>query len=785
LHSFSLDQASLHAQGTGATVGLTDWQPVDSSPVSATFTVTGIPLHQFAGTASASCTVKGTLADPKGSGSIQAANLVAYDEQFPRASAQAVYGNHTLTISNGELVPAGGGKIVFNGSYQHDAHDLETGQIRFALNGSGIGLGSLHHVQDFYQGLSGQTAGKATGSAKLTKGLFDLVSLEAEGSIRDVQVDKRPVGNIALQANTHEGVLQVEGHADLRGAQLTGIGQWELTGDYPGTAQIEIPQLTAATLHDLSPGERTREKLPFEGFLQGAIRIEGLLKKPDSLRATATFDKVQINADPNSQPLAGALAKDLVIANSKPVRLRANAKSIEIESAEFAAKDTTLQVTGKFSLDSKTPWDLKLSGNVNLTILQIFNPDLLGAGSSVISAGIRGTFEQPDVDGRLELKNASLFLKDVPNGIDNANGVILFDRNRANIQSLSATTGGGKVVFQPGSFLGFRGATVTYRLQAEAQDVRYRTLDGISVTVGAALSLVGTSDNSVLSGTVTIQKAGLSTRTDMGSLLATTSRPISTPTTNEYLRGLQFDLRLLSAQNLQLQTYLTRDVQADVNLRIRGTPSKPVVLGKLTVNAGEIDFFGNNYSITRGEVSFVNPTKIDPILDMDLETKVRGIVVDIRFSGPLNKLNFSYRSDPPFQPNQIIALLAVGRVPTATGGLASSQTGASSGFLATSSNELVNQATAPNNGTLERFFGVSHIKIDPSFTDVTAIPQPRLTLEQQISKEVTLTYITNLTREQEQLIRLEWDFSRKWAVVALRDESGSFSLDVQYKKRIK
>jgi len=526
--------------------------------------------------------------------------------------------------------------------------------------------------------------------------------------------------------------------------------------------------------------------LPFEGFVQGTIRIEGLLKKPDSLRARAILDKVQINADPNSKPLAGALAKDLVIANSKPVLLRANNKSIEIESAEFAAKDTTIRATGKFSLDSKTAWDLKLSGNVNLTILQIFNPDLLGAGSSVISVGVRGTFQQPDVDGRLELKNASLFLKDVPNGIDNANGVILFDRNRANIESLSATTGGGKLVFQPGSFLGFRGATVTYRLQAEAQDVRYRTPDGLSVTVGAALSLVGTSDRSVLSGTVTIQKAGLSSRTDIGSLLAATTRPISTPTSsNEYLRGLQFDIRLLTAQNLQLQTYLTRDVQAEANLRIRGTPSKPVVLGKLTVNAGEIDFFGNKYNITRGEVSFVNPTKIDPILDMDLETKVRGIVVEIRFSGPLNKLNFSYRSDPPFQPSQIIALLAVGRVPTATGGLASSQTGASSGFLATSSNELVNQATAPTNGTLERFFGVSHIKIDPSFTDITAVPQARLTLEQQISKEVTLTYTTNLTREQEQLIRVEWDLSRQWAIVAVRDESGEFGIDLQYKKRFR
>ena len=792
LRSFSLDQGSLHAQGALATVGLSDWRAVDSSAIAATVTATGIPLKRVAnekfpvtGVAAANFAVKGTLGDPEGNGSIKAADVEAYGEKITRASAQVNYSQHTLTVSDGEI-HAAGGRITVTGSYQHEARDWQTGQIRFALNGTGMGLASIQHVQDFHAGIRGQSSGKASGSAKMTHGVADLVSLEAEGSIRDIVVDNHPYGNVALAANTHEDTLQVEARADLRDAQLTGIGEWQLTGDYPGTAQIEIPHLTAATLHELSPGEHSREKLPFDGYVQGTVRIEGPLKKPDRLRARAIFNTVQINADPAAKPLAGVQAKDLVIKNAKPVLLRATSKAIEIESAEFAAKDTTLRATGRFALDLKTAWDLKLSGNVNLAILQLFNPDLLGSGSSAISATIRGTYDQPDVDGRMELMNASLFLKDVPNGIDEANGVILFDRNRATIQSLSATTGGGKVTFQPGSFLGFRGSTVTYRLQAEAEDVRYRSPDGISITVGANLSLVGTSESSVLSGTVTVLRAGLSARTDIGSLLAATQRPISTPaTSSEYLRGLQFDVRLLTAQSLQLQTSLTRDVQAEANLRIRGNSLKPVVVGTVTVTSGEIDFFGNKYSITRGEVNFFNPAKIDPILDMDLETKVRGITVDIRFSGPLNKLTFSYRSDPPFEPNQIIALLAVGRVPTATGGLATTQTGVTSSFLATGNNALVNQAIAPSNGRLERFFGVSHIKIDPQFTDVTAIPQARLTLEQQISKEVTLTYITNLTRAQEQLIRVEWDLSRRWALVAIRDESGAFGIDVQYKKRYK
>ena len=59
-----------------------------------------------------------------------------------------------------------------------------------------------------------------------------------------------------------------------------------------------------------------------------------------------------------------------------------------------------------------------------------------------------------------------------------------------------------------------------------------------------------------------------------------------------------------------------------------------------------------------------NPAKIDPILNIDLETKARGVDVTLTVSGPLNKLNLSYRSDPPLQWSDIVALLATGRAPT-------------------------------------------------------------------------------------------------------------------------
>jgi translocation and assembly module TamB len=326
-----------------------------------------------------------------------------------------------------------------------------------------------------------------------------------------------------------------------------------------------------------------------------------------------------------------------------------------------------------------------------------------------------------------------------------------------------------------------------YRLQARADGVRIRYPEGVSLAANAALNLNGTSSRSLLSGVVTVLRAGFNPRTDVGGLLAASATPIQTPTTpNETLRNLSLDVRVETVPNLTFQTNLTQDLQAEADLRIRGTAAKPAVLGRVTITQGEIQFFGNKYTINRGEIGFYNPVRIEPVLDMDLETKVRAITVNINFAGPINKLNVAYRSDPPLQSNEIVALLAVGRTPGATTGLAASQTTTNQGIALSGTNTLLGQAVAaPVSSRLQRFFGVSRLKIDPTLTNLDAIPQARLTLEQQISRDVTLTYITNLSNTNQQIVRVEWDVNRNWSVVAVREENGLFGIDFLYKKRVK
>ena len=304
-----------------------------------------------------------------------------------------------------------------------------------------------------------------------------------------------------------------------------GAAEWRMEGDYRGRgARSHPPHLVRDVAQSYPWQTFLRKDLPFDGFVEGQATISGPLNQLSSMKADVTLSTVQLNASPSARPVSGVLLQDLVLRNAQPVHIVATPSSIDFGRVSFIAKDTTLDATGRLMLNSKNPWDVAIQGRINFSILQLFNPDLLGAGATVVNVSIHGPLTEPQVEGRVELQNASLFLRDVPNGVDNANGLILFDRNRATVQNLSGKSGGGDISFESGSFLGFRGGALVYRLQATARNVRYRSPEGISVTADGSLALVGTSESSVLSGSVSLTRAVFNPRTDVGDLL-TPPRP--------------------------------------------------------------------------------------------------------------------------------------------------------------------------------------------------------------------------------------------------------------------
>jgi translocation and assembly module TamB len=169
-----------------------------------------------------------------------------------------------------------------------------------------------------------------------------------------------------------------------------------------------------------------------------------------------------------------------------------------------------------------------------------------------------------------------------------------------------------------------------------------------------------------------------------------------------------------------------------------------------------------------------------------MTTTARGVQVTLNVTGPVHNMNLAYQSDPPLQFSEIVGLLATGRMPTSDPVLLAHQPPVPpQSFQQMGESAILSKVvTNPVSGQLKRVFGVTELKIDPTFTSGSELPQARLTLQQNVTEKLTFTYITDLTRADSQILRAEWALNQRWSAVATRQENGLVGIDLFYKRRI-
>ncbi len=769
---FERDGARFGLTGAAA---LSHWRLKDESTIDGRISLDRAPAEsliaaltgsrpQFSGTVTGTAAVTGTVAAPQATGSLRVNAAVLEGEKFDSLAASFNASPDRVQLTN---VEAARGPDRARGSGSWTA-----GRAAFAIATKGWSVNPPSGLEEPLR-----VSGDFSGELRQAGGRWTPEALNGAVELRAASI-----GQANIRATTAGRSLNLNARIEAYGAEFVSDSRWSLDNNLAGGGSVRVVSLTQAAIERASGLESGRH-LPFEIDIDGMGEFSGRLLEPDRLSGQLRLTTLRLTPGKDVLP-AGLAAADVSVRNDGPILLAIAPTGAVIQRAKFTGPDTEIDLAGNIVLRRTNQMNLRVRGTVNLAAIDVLDPNLIATGRSSLDARVRGPLKQPRVDGRLSFENATFNFRNVSNGLDKVNGTILFDGNRASIENLRAQSGGGSLTL--GGYVGF-GKELSYQLQAALNDVRVRYPEGVSTQANASLTMVGTSRRSLLSGSVTVLRAGLTPATDVGGLLA---KPVASGTAvapeSDFLKGLQFDLRVETAQSAAFSTELTKNVEADIDLRVRGTPARPVVLGRVSVTQGSVQFFGTDYSINRGEVSFVNPVSIDPQVDLDLETRVRGINVSISFAGPLNRMNMTYRSDPPLQSSEILALLAVGRAPTSATTLGFGSVRGnnllSAGGSAVLSSALSQGSSA---GQLQRFFGVTRLKIDPQLIGLDNTPQSRLSFEQPVSRDVTVTYSQTLARAQGQLVRVQWDLSRQWSALATRDENGVLSVDFVFRKSFK
>src|SRR5260370_618934 len=109
------------------------------------------------------------------------------------------------------------------------------------------------------------------------------------------------------------------------------------------------------------------------------------------------------------------------------------------------------------------------------------------------------------------------------------------------------------------------------------------------------------------------------------------------------MRNPQFEVDAVVAPDARME-WPGAQLQADANPRVRGTWEHPILLGHIHILSGDLYFAGNRYRVTRGDLNFSNPFRLDPVLNVEATTTIQQYEITLNFNGPASKLTLPRRA---------------------------------------------------------------------------------------------------------------------------------------------
>jgi translocation and assembly module TamB len=713
--------------------------------------------YQLTGVANVDVQATGTLRNLHGGGKLQISKLTVFGEPFKTFSSDVRLNGSEARLENIQLAHNG---ARFTGLV---AYDLQNRNYRFDLTGANIELGNFQRFDLPRLSVQGQAGFHLTGS-----GTEDAPVINGEIDLRNIVLNRETVGSLTILAETHGEDVQLRGRSNFENAELNVDGAVHLRGEWPGQITVKFSHL------DFDPLIRAyfQGQITGHSSIAGSIDIHGPMKQPRSLVVTGNV--TQLSAD----------MENVKLQNDGPIHFGLENESLKVDEFHLTGTETDLSTRGTVQLTGEHMLDLRSRGRFNLKLLQAFNPNLVANGPATFTVNVDGNSARPQLSGRLELKDASVSLLDLPNGLSQISGSLVFAQDRMQIEKLTAHTGGGEL--NVGGFLAYRNG-LYFDLTATGTDIRLRYPPGVSSSADAALRYTGSAKSSLLSGDILVTRFGMNPHFDFANYLAQSKKAPMISTLNPFLDNMRLDLHITSTPELRVETSLAK-LSGDLDLHVRGTAARPGIVGRVNIAEGDVFFNGTKYRLERGDITFSNPLTIEPVINLDMSARVQGYDVTIGLHGQAiggKGLSMTYRSDPPLANSDIIALLAFGRT-RGQGVYNASQPGVSTSDTASASNAILGEAlNATFSDRVQRLFGASRVKIDPQFIGSENNPSARVTIEQQISNDITFTYVTSLTQSAETVIQVEYNIDKNVSIVAVRDQNGVLGFDIHIRKRKK
>ena len=788
-----LEAPGVSFQGSGR-VGFDAKAPVSlKGTIDADLTKLSLPPGWTAtGRVHGGITVSGSLDRPRGDGAVTLSGVTVQRPGWPLVQVAdgqvTVQGDEVLT--SGIRVSLPGGTMNISGRVPMAAliNDPATRQ-RFGL-AADRGL-DLHADLDvdlasFATSPGWTLAGRVQGLVSLT-GTMRRPSPTGTLNLSGVRFSRPgmpvmtiPSGQVALQGD----VIRTDGIT----AQVAG-GTVVLTGDVPlstilgqaraadfgftaGEARMQV-RWESIDAQELLEEMRPDRPSRVTGTLSGRLELHGNVLSPASLSGDVDV------------PATTLRVQDLPLEIS-PLRVQIEGGQISSEAVTVSAGGGVFRATGSADLVHRTI-DATGKGMLELRALSPLLAEASLEGQAEVDVSVSGPFASPASRGTVEVRDAILRVREVPQALTNINGTLSLDGRRITLQNMSGRLGGGELTMTGSAAIaGLSMADVDVTFSARDAAVRYpvggihratNRLADIKARVDADLKLAGQPGTLVLAGAIKVKRALYDADIFIGEgLFAPEVPPAAPPTGSRFLQSIALNVSVDTENPMIVRNNLAQ-LEATGSWSVRGDLDTPAPFGRLElVPGGKAVIQGREFTIDSGSLTYNGTTQPEisvrattEIRNVKVRDRIDDVQVTVAVGGTLDLPTVNISSDQGLTQEELVSLIATGNTGTSlsSGGRIVGQQAAAL-FAERFTHEIAH-------GLLD--LGFDAVDIQPELLSRETDPGARFTFSKDVTPRIRLVYSFGLNSPEAQYYQAQFRINpgREALLTVRRLDDGTFT----------
>jgi len=467
---------------------------------------------------------------------------------------------------------------------------------------------------------------------------------------------------------------------------------------------------------------------------------------------------------------------------------------LKLETAEFLADDRALRITGEFDVRSDDEgtlpgFDMGLTAEgFRLKALTALPPELMSLKGRVdADLRVRRSSDGVSADGTLSLTDGEVGSADLAKPARRVSLDLDVEGETVLLNRATAEFGAGSIHVSGLADLSSGLDDPTFFMTGQFRAPEFEIENTLEGRIAGNIDWGGTFSRSVLRGHMVIEEMTVTRSVGVSDLIGRAPTVTIVRRQDDPGEAVSLDLDVEIEDAIEVYSNVA-DLSLEGGASIGGTLAEPRISGSVHAEEGTFSYLDNDFEIDALSVSFIDPERRDPYVDLSGTAEVESrsgesYQVTARLNGYLSDAVPELHSTPSLSRPDIVSLLTFGDT---FGTMTSGEPGSDSSggaFSHLASTVFLSSAFGLAESTLERFLRLDRVAFEQealeSGDESETETETSVTLGKKFGDRLRVNYSTAVGSLSNQKVEISFELAKRFWLETRTDPEGNHAIGLK------